>query len=243
MVYNGPSIISRILAHREHPIPSLCTSLAEIPSDVDIVYQKMIAKCPEDRFQNMQEVINAITNCELMQTELSSPILQKPLDVRHLESLPSDFVLNSREGTAFQQITQEYNRTGKWGWILTAIAAASLLLLAGIVFKSETPAGTIVLEIDQPELAGAVVNVDGQQKLALKTGTSLERIRIPADSQSHSLEVSQKGYETFKKQFILKPDREESVRIRLKPLTIAENQSHSETENYALEFNGKIERC
>ena len=239
VVYNGPSIISRILAHREHPIPSLCTSLAEIPSDVDIVYQKMIAKCPEDRFQSMQEVINAITNCELMQTELSSPILQKPLDVRHLESLPSDFVLNSRKGTAFQQITQEYNRTGKWGWILTAIAAASLLLLAGIVFKSETPAGTIVLEIDQPELAGAVVNVDGQQKLALKTGTSLERIRIPADSQSHSLEVSQKGYETFKKQFILKPDREESVRIRLKPLTIAENQSHSETENYALEFNGK----
>ena len=60
VVYNGPSIISRILAHREHPIPSLCTSLAEIPSDVDIVYQKMIAKCPEDRFQSMQEVI---TNC------------------------------------------------------------------------------------------------------------------------------------------------------------------------------------
>jgi hypothetical protein len=70
-----------------------------------------------------------------------------------------------------------------------------VLILAAIVLRIDTPAGTIVLEIDQPELAGAVVSVDGQQKVTIKTADSVEPIEVKADEQQHTQVV--RWLETF----------------------------------------------
>jgi hypothetical protein len=51
-LYEGKTVIQKVLAHREQPIPSL-------PS-LDAVFQKMVAKKPEDRYQSMGEVIQAL---------------------------------------------------------------------------------------------------------------------------------------------------------------------------------------
>lgn len=51
-LYEGKTVIQKVLAHREQPIPSL-------PS-LDTVFQKMVAKKPEDRYQSMTEVIQAL---------------------------------------------------------------------------------------------------------------------------------------------------------------------------------------
>jgi WD40 repeat protein/formylglycine-generating enzyme required for sulfatase activity/serine/threonine protein kinase len=62
-LYQGESMIQVLLAHRESPIPSLCQARPEVPPQLETVYQKMVAKKPEDRYQSMTEVLAALETC------------------------------------------------------------------------------------------------------------------------------------------------------------------------------------
>jgi serine/threonine protein kinase len=56
-IYRESTIPQVLGAHRSKPIPSLSEIIADIPAKVNFVFQKMVAKRPEDRFQSMSEVI------------------------------------------------------------------------------------------------------------------------------------------------------------------------------------------
>jgi len=58
--YHGDSLIQVLLAHREAPIPSLCAARLEVPAALDAIYQRMVAKQPEDRYPSMAEVVAAL---------------------------------------------------------------------------------------------------------------------------------------------------------------------------------------
>ena len=63
VLYKGESLIQVLLAHRESPIPSLCQARPDVPPQLDAAYQKMVAKKPEDRYQSMTEVLDALETC------------------------------------------------------------------------------------------------------------------------------------------------------------------------------------
>ena len=52
------------MAHRKAPIPRLSQARAGIPQALDAVFQKMLAKNPDDRYKSMKEVIEAIQNAQ-----------------------------------------------------------------------------------------------------------------------------------------------------------------------------------
>jgi serine/threonine protein kinase len=58
--YGGETIMERLLAHRERPIPSLQEAQTTVPKQLDAIFRKMVAKKIEDRYQTMSEVIEAL---------------------------------------------------------------------------------------------------------------------------------------------------------------------------------------
>lgn len=61
--YDGDTLMAKLLAHRDNPIPSLRSARTEVPQQLDFIFNKMVAKKIEDRYQTMTEVIAALENC------------------------------------------------------------------------------------------------------------------------------------------------------------------------------------
>jgi hypothetical protein len=59
-VYDGETVMERLVAHREEPVPSLRKACSTAPAWLDQVFQTMIAKRPEARIQSMTAVIAAL---------------------------------------------------------------------------------------------------------------------------------------------------------------------------------------
>lgn len=55
--YQGETLMEKLLAHREQPIPSLKPLCANAPPALEAVYVRMVAKQPHERYQSPSEVI------------------------------------------------------------------------------------------------------------------------------------------------------------------------------------------
>ncbi len=61
--FSGESTIKKLLAHRTDPIPSICEACAGVPILLDDVFERMVAKDPEDRYPSMDDVIAGLEKC------------------------------------------------------------------------------------------------------------------------------------------------------------------------------------
>ncbi|MBC7818407.1 MAG: DUF1080 domain-containing protein [Planctomycetaceae bacterium] len=73
VAYGGDTMMKKLMAHRESPIPSIVADAASVQANLadvssvgnalDAVFRRMVAKRPEDRFQTMTEVIAGLERC------------------------------------------------------------------------------------------------------------------------------------------------------------------------------------
>jgi len=63
-VYEESSLIGRIVAHREKPIPSLTELRDDVPLELDSLFQKMLAKNVHNRPQSMGDVVSILRGLE-----------------------------------------------------------------------------------------------------------------------------------------------------------------------------------
>src|SRR5205823_4016545 len=63
-VFGGESIMSKMLAHRDQPVPSLRAKRNDVSPELDAVFQKMVAKRPADRYATMNEALAALESCK-----------------------------------------------------------------------------------------------------------------------------------------------------------------------------------
>ena len=60
-VYEGETMMARLVAHREQPIPSLRERHENVSEELDGVFRRMIAKNPDFRYLSMREVVEDLT--------------------------------------------------------------------------------------------------------------------------------------------------------------------------------------
>lgn len=104
-----------------------------------------------------------------------------------------------------------------WKFYGGLAGGAALVLLAVLVFRLKTPTGTIIIEADQPDIAGAVISVDEKQTITLETGNGQEPIEIRADEKEHTLKVTKGGFESFTQKFRVKAGATQTITVRLEP--------------------------
>lgn len=61
-MYEFESLMSRLIAHRESPIPSICKLRLDAPAQIDTIFQRMVAKKKDERYQSMTDVIRDLTD-------------------------------------------------------------------------------------------------------------------------------------------------------------------------------------
>jgi serine/threonine protein kinase len=60
-MFGGDTVMERLVAHREHPVPSLRKACPAAAEWLDRVFQKMVAKRPADRYQSVTALISDLT--------------------------------------------------------------------------------------------------------------------------------------------------------------------------------------
>jgi Leucine-rich repeat (LRR) protein/tRNA A-37 threonylcarbamoyl transferase component Bud32 len=215
-MYDEDTVMKRLLGHREGAIPSLLAARPELPTGLQTVFQRFVAKRPADRYQSIGEARAAL---EAVQSGKS------PLPIA--DGLPS---IALPKGTAIRKpATQPQTSVGKRsrapkqlprGLMLGGAAVLLALGFGGyalrdLIFKHPPPAGTVMVEVDQP---GAELTLDHEQKLSLRAGGQRETVEVSANSGKHLLEVRKDGFKIYTGEFVVNEGEPNRIKVRLEPL-------------------------
>jgi serine/threonine protein kinase len=154
--YQGDTVMKKLVAHRELPIPSLRSARAEVPEQVDAVFKKMIAKKVEDRYQTMTEVLTALDNCvrsqeQMDKTERSLGTSTDSFDL-DLKTLFKEVSLEPTEPSRTQKPSRPPIDNGMKKTLLIGGAVLGvMILLAGVIFTFNTKNDTLVATPNGPD--------------------------------------------------------------------------------------------
>lgn len=59
-LYGGETLTQRMHGHQNSPIPSLRDARPDVPEWLELIFRRMVAKRPDDRYQSMSEVVTAL---------------------------------------------------------------------------------------------------------------------------------------------------------------------------------------
>jgi len=254
-IYSGDTVVMKIVAHRERPIPSLREELPEVSQQLDAVYQKMVAKKPDDRYASMTEVIAELEKCAAPPEKVPETATFEGFSLKGTaaseQTLNLDMPVISpvdefRRGQPKKasKVKLEKNHI-----IYGSVAVGVLLILGllGVVFSMRTPEGTLIVEVNQPD---AEISVD-DGKVTLKSPSDSEPVEVEVDEGKHTLKITKGGFHTFAREFEITSGGEEVIRVALVPLekeVVAKPVSKlaskpvaasSSGGNWALEFDGE----
>ena len=156
--YSGETLIERLIAHREQPIPRLSDSLPEVSPSLDALLRRLLAKSPTDRFSTLDDLIAGLEAC---QPSAGTDINEWP---------PLQIVTDPRE--------QSGKRRAPIAAVVACVAAAAGILATGIYLSRRESAPS---SQEPPPVAATPVSVTENVPAPEPDGRSPQRPLPTAD--------------------------------------------------------------
>ena len=240
--YGGDTLMAKLLAHREQPIPSLKDVQADVPEQLQAAFERMVAKKSEDRYHTMSEVIAGLERCGIGQQ--SSLSIQQPLGTDSNEQLMTflkDIPLHTihkpgRKKAARPKAASIRAGEKKRNSIFGALAAAvlGLIVVATVIVKMRTKDGTLLVEINQPDAAVQVLSDEGKIEISQPGGTGM--LSISVDPGKHRLRVEKAGFAIFTKEFSIESGGTQSIKAILESRRSDSLASTADSDRRAAEW-------
>jgi len=250
--YDGDTLMAKLLAHRDQPIPSIRAIRPEVPEAVEAIFSRMVAKRLEDRYQTMTEVIADLARVTNGQEPSANRL---PPSGSFADSGLTDFlrdvslapVIPARRPRNALLDKAWFNKNKKPLSIGGGVFV--LILLAGIVISLRTKDGTLIVKVNEPDAEVQVLSEEGHVEITRKGEKG--PITIWVVPGKHQLKVQKNGFELFTKEFEIKSGREQSMTAKLIQMedksaaavgntarkSLADGEGSG--RNFALEFDGQ----
>ena len=222
-MYRANTVVKRILAHRDFPVPSLRAARPEVPEAVDAVFQRMVAKRPEDRPRSMTEVMTQLEGClARLGQKLDTSALRDPFGLGRAkteDTLPPSPVASLLDEWLLEEPTpsmgpvmmpfsfgfrRKTRRRILIGLALVGLALGSwigstLLVKATSSRGLQISEGIVVVEPSEPDVKVQVFDENDKLEIALTAETS--PVSILVKPGRHRLSVEKEGFQPFRRPF------------------------------------------
>ena len=234
-VFAGDTLAQKIMAHRERPAPSLRALRSDVPEELDAVFQKMLAKRPEDRHAKMSAVLAELEACRAVIVDGIEETIAYQGQAAEIDTSNTQHEATIEKGadSALDRWLKEelpegpthfVTKPGKQAKlsqqkVITGSIVATVFFLAlflGIVFSIKTPEGTLVVTVNPPD---AEILVDGS-RITLKSPGD-EPVEVEVVEGEHTLKVTKGGFQTHTETFSIKSRGREVFNVKLVPLVAA----------------------
>ncbi len=202
-VYGDEKAVRKILAHRESEIPSLPALRQDIPEELGTVFQRMIAKAPEDRFASMSEVIAQLERCQLspaapVRSADARPPASPPIEQG--ESFPH--IRRARTKSARRPVPAAGGRRTRSRLAVVALGCGGILVAAAVLILLRMQDGTLVVEVFEPDVTVQVL--DEKQTVIVERKATHETIEIPIPPGVRVVRAVRDGQELFTQQVVVR---------------------------------------
>jgi hypothetical protein len=160
-IYAGQTMVEKILAHRERPIPDLQQVRPEVPPALDALYRRMVAKTPAER-PSMQEVADTFASIDAM------PFVQTAVPVATATAPAARAVTMPRPLVARAVPPQRRLPTQ----LIAAGGAGAVLIACGVWFLIRDKDGNQLAEVYAPEGSSVHIESGKAPPLARRIPTS-----------------------------------------------------------------------
>ncbi|QDU28866.1 Serine/threonine-protein kinase PknB [Anatilimnocola aggregata] len=183
-MFDGETMVQKLMAHQQQPIPSLHSIRPDVPPELEQIFVRMVAKKPEDRFQKMAEVERALRKLDLAiddphaiptgnanginnaTHETNSQLTSPTVEFRRDQSSPSIVVQEKAE-------PKPRSPRGPTRTALIAAGFGALLLIAlGVTVIIRDKDGKITGWFKVPEGGSVTVQPDGPEPQPTKVGAA-----------------------------------------------------------------------
>lgn len=241
-VYPGDTVMKKLLAHREQPIPELRAARPEVSPQLDATFRKLVAKQVADRYQTMTAVIadlDLLLRPGSSNTASPAPVdaLSNPELTNFLRDFSSSAARTVSPETTAKRATNKNPTTDqrsdsqhpgnrlkalKNRWVIGGGVLAGIVLLAGLIAwlspgrrQPDRGAGELLLSVSEPDASVQILDASGHVEINRKVKQGA--VKIPLSVGQHRLKVQKSGFTTFAQNFDIEPQAQQQITAELSP--------------------------